>query len=137
MTTESRERIQRYVTHSIQYLDNALIVLRQREAGKASELLWGSMAEALQAVAASRDMHITNHRGLRYFASRLAEELGDRSINDSFVFAERLHSNFHEVELEPKDVAAVVDPIKEAVSKLLKLIPDELLVTQAGQPEPQ
>ena len=124
MTTDAREHLQRYVTSSVRYLENALDSLQRREAGKASELLWGSIAEALQAVAASRSMRLTNHRSLRYFASQLAKELNDRSINDSFVFAERLHSNFHEVELEAEDVAAVVDPIRETVSKLLKLIPN-------------
>jgi hypothetical protein len=123
------------VTISNQYLENALLSLQQGEAGKASELLWGSIAEALQAVAASRSMHLKNHRSLRHFASQLAKEIGDQSINGGFARAERLHSNFHEVELEPEDVAAEVDPIREAVSKLLKLIPDELLVIQPGQSE--
>lgn len=129
MTTDAREHLKRYITNSVRYLENALDSLEKREAGKASELLWGSIAEALQAVAASRNMHLANHRSLRYFASQLAKELEDRSINDSFIFAERLHSNFHEVELEVEDVAAMVDSIKETVSKLLKLIPEELLTT--------
>lgn len=133
MTTPALERVQRYIASSNQYLENALLSLQQGEAGKASELLWGSIAEALQAVAASRSMHLKNHRSLRFFASQLANELGDRSINDSFVLAQHLHSNFHEVELEVEDVAAVVDPIRDAVSTLLKLIPAEMLTTLADE----
>ncbi len=38
-----------------------------------------------------------------------------------------LHSNFYEVELEPVDIGAVVEPIRNTVAKLLALIPEEAL----------
>lgn len=108
-------------------MENALVFLQRGEAGKASEFLWGSVAEALQAVAASRGVRLANHRSLRYFATTLAKELGDRSLIEGFSHADRLHSNFYEVELELADVAAVVEPIRNTVAKLFALIPEEAL----------
>ena len=124
---EARETIRKYVLASLHYMENALIMLDNREAGKASELLWGSMAEALQAVAASRDIRLKNHRSLRWFMAELSKELGDKSIVDGYYHAERLHTNFHEVDLTPEDIALVLEPIRETVKKLLDLIPKELV----------
>ena len=108
-------------------MENALVFLQKGEAGKAGEFLWGSVAEALQAVATSRGMHLANHRSLRYFAGVIAKELGDAALAQGFSDADRLHSNFYEVELELADVAAVLEPIRTTVAKLLALIPPEAL----------
>lgn len=125
--TVDRGRLRRYVVSSQHYLENALAFLQLGEAGKASELFWGSIAEALQAVAAWRGTHLANHRSLRFWAAAIAKELNDPTINEGFIFAERLHSNFHEVELEVVDVATTVEPIRRTVEKLLALIPPEAL----------
>ncbi len=130
MTTESRDKVVKYRDASRHYLENALVMLEKGEASKAGELLWGSVAQALQAVAAVRGTRLANHRSLRWFASNVAKELGDRSISNGFWQAEALHSNFHEVELTPEEVASTVDSITEAASRLLALIPEELVESQ-------
>ena len=127
MATEARHAIRKYVIASLHYMENALLMLNNRDSGKASELLWGSMAEALQAVAASRGIRLANHRSLRWFIASLSKELSDKSIVGAFYQAENLHSNFHEVELTPEDVAMVVEPIRTTVARLLDLIPKELV----------
>jgi hypothetical protein len=126
---EAREITRKYVLASLHYMENALIMLNKQEAGKASELLWGSMAEALQAVAVSRNKNIRlkNHRSLRWFTAELSKELGDKSIVAAFYQAEHLHSNFHEVELTAQEVSMVLEPIRDTVKKLLDLIPKELV----------
>lgn len=126
MTTAPPETVKKYVFASRHYLENALLMLNNQEAAKASELLWGSVAQALQAVAASRNIRLSNHRSLSWFVSSLARELNDRALLDGFWRAQALHSNFHEVDLTVEDVAGVVDHIRTAVSKLLALIPSEL-----------
>lgn len=127
MTTAAQETVKRYVLASRHYLENALVMLNNQEAPKASEFLWGSVAQALQAVAASRNIRLSNHRSLRWFVSTLARELNDRTLLDGFGQAQVLHSNFHEVDLAVEDVAVVVDPIRGLVSRLLALIPNELI----------
>ena len=127
MTSQPEEDIKRYVANAVNYLENALVALQNAEAGKAGELLWGSVAEALQAVAASKGSRLANHRSLRYFATTLAKELQDPSLAEGFRLADGLHSNFYEVELEPQDVEVVVEPLRRTVLKLLALIPTEIL----------
>ena|SRR3990172_3402692 len=127
MVTEAREAVKKYELASLHYMENALLMLNSRDAGKASELLWGSVAAALKAVAASRGIRLANHRSLRWFISTLSSELGDRTLVDGFWQAEALHSNFHEVDLTPEDVAVLVEPIRKTVERLLALVPPELL----------
>ena len=127
MATDAREAARKYVLAALHYLDNALELLNKKEPAKAGELLWGSVAQALQAVAASRNKRLSNHRSLRWFASQLARELGDKTLLDGFRRAEYLHSNFHEVDLTVEDVAIDVDSIQAVVSRLLSLVPLELV----------
>ena len=46
-----KEATRNYVFHCHQYMDNALGALGKDEPGKAGELLWGSFAQAVHAVA--------------------------------------------------------------------------------------
>jgi len=108
-------------------MQNGQLMLNKQEAGKASELLWGGVSQALEALAESRNMRLANHRSLRYFVSELSRETGDRSINNAFYQAETLHSNFHSVDMSVENVAANVDAIRELVSKVLAMIPVELV----------
>ena len=127
MATEARQTIRKYVAASLHYLENALVLLQKEEPAKAGELLWGSTAQAIQALAASRGRLLTNHRSLRWFITTLAKERNDRTLVDNFRRAEYLHSNFHEVDLSVEDVALDVDSIRELVNSLLSLIPTELV----------
>ncbi len=126
MATEAREKVRNYIIASLHYLENALLMIQQSEAGKASELLWGSVAEALQALAASRGKELGSHHSMHWFIGVLSKELNDPSIVEAFYVAENLHhKGFHEVELDIKDVEQVVETIRKLVAKLLSLIPKE------------
>jgi hypothetical protein len=127
--TEAQEKVRNYATASLHYIENALLMIRQGETEKASELLWGSVAEALQALAISRGVKpLKNHKSLRWFVGVISRELDDSDIAKTFHAAENLHhKGFHEVELELRDVALLVEPIRKMVKRLLDSIPKELL----------
>ena len=122
---EVKERIEKYKAQSIHYLENAFIFIEAGDSEKASEFLWGSMAEALKAVAASRDIWLKSHRDIRNYAKELAEALQDGSIGHTFDNAQALHSNFYESGLILEDVVTCAEDVKDAVGKLLGLIPEE------------
>ena len=82
MTLNPSLAVQTHAIHSIQYLENALIAFQNREAGKAGELLWGSVAQALEAVAAYNNRTIQSHRDLKNFAIHLSKDLDDEAIID-------------------------------------------------------
>jgi hypothetical protein len=123
MTTGAGVAVQRYALHAQQYLGNALLALQSGEAGKAGELLWGSVAEALHAVAAINNRPVRTHRDLKNFAMQLARDLNDQTIEKDFVVAESLHHNFYDVQQEPQDIAIVVPTVQELVKRLLGLLP--------------
>lgn len=128
MATEAREKVRKYAAASLHYIDNAKKMLLENEPGKASELLWGGVAEAVQALAASRGKLLSSHRSMHWFIGELSKELNDATIAEAFYAAENLHHNgFHEVELETRDVALVFETVTKLVSKLLGLIPNEIL----------
>ena len=117
----------------MEYMENGQLMLNKREAGKASELLWGGVAQALEALAKSRNMpRFSRHHSLRYFAGVISRETGDSSINNVFYQAEALHKNFYSVEMTAQNVATNVAAIRDLVSKLLSMIPPELVNQKAA-----
>ena len=122
---EAKKRINKYKTQSVHYFENALHFLETSDAEKASEFLWGSMAQALKAVAASRDITLRSHKNVRDYAMELARTLQDESIRHAFDYAQSLHSNFYESGLLLEDVVMGAEDVKKAVAKLLNLIPEE------------
>lgn len=126
LINEARDSVRKHVLACLEYMANGQLMLDKREAGKASELLWGGVSQALEALAESRNIRLSSHRSLRHFVSQLSRETGDRSINDVFYQAEGLHSNFHAVDMTVEDVASNVDAIRDLVSKVLSMIPPEL-----------
>ncbi|GAH82404.1 unnamed protein product, partial [marine sediment metagenome] len=112
-----REVLEKYKAQSVHYLENAYKSIDAGDSEKASEFLWGSMAEAIKAVAATKGVTFRGHRQLWDYAESLSKELDDKSIFDSFLHANSLHSNFYESELELKDVIRIADEVRMTVGK--------------------
>ena len=119
---DTKEKVEKYASQSLRYLKNASKFIDAGNSEKASEFLWGSMAQALKAVAASNDIHLGNHRQIWNYAESLTKELEDKSIYDAFIQANYLHTNFYESELELKNVRRIAENIRLAIGKLLSLI---------------
>ena len=122
---EIKERIKRYKAQSSHYLENAFIAIEDGNLEKASEFLWGGMAQALKAVAASKEIQIRSHKQLRDYAMELAKALQDDDIRHAFNNAQSLHSNFYESGLILEDVVMGAEDVKATVAKLLSLILEE------------
>jgi len=122
---EVAKRIKRYRTQSVHYFENALKFIELGDAEKASEFLWGSMAQALKAVAASRDTRLKSHKDIRDYAFEIARALPDESIRHAFNSAQSMHSNFYESGLLLEDIVVAAEDVKAAVAKLLSRIPEE------------
>lgn len=116
---------ERYKAQSLHYLNNAFASIEAGEAEKAGEFLWGSIAEALKAVAASKGMELESHAKLWRYAQALAKEMGDKAIYNVFALASSLHKNFYESGLDLKDVSIQAQDIKAMVEKLLGLISED------------
>ncbi len=119
------ELLEKYKSQSIHYFENALNYIQVGDAEKASEFVWGSMAEALKAVAAKKGIRLWNHDDIGDYAKKLAKELGNEEITKAHGLASSLHSNFYEAGLRIEDVRLRLDQIKGTIKKLLELVTEE------------
>jgi hypothetical protein len=123
MTADNR--VEKHRKQSYHYFDNAVRYLAVGDSEKASEFLWGSMAQALKALAASRGITLPSHNQLRWYAQGLAKELDDNGIYDVFREAQSLHSNFYETGLQVEDVATSMERTKKTIARIMSYIPEE------------
>ena len=122
---DTKVKVEKYAGQSLHYLRNASKFIDDGDSAKASEFLWGSLAEALKALALSKGIRLEKHREIWNYVESLTKEREDKNIYDVFLHANSLHKNFYEFELELKDVRRIAEDIRIAVAKLLGLIPKE------------
>ncbi len=122
---DTKGKAEKYASQSLRYLQNASKFIDDGNSDKASEFLWGSMAQALKAVGANNGILLRGHRQIWNYAEALTKEMKDKSIYDAFLHANSLHTNFYESELELKDVRRMAEDIRIAVGTLLNLIGKE------------
>jgi len=119
------ELLEKYKAQSVHYFENALSSIEAGDAEKAGEFVWGSMAEALKAVAAKKGIKLGRHQDIEDYAKNLAKELGDEEITKAHGLASALHSNFYEAGLRIEDVRLRLDQIKGTIRKLHGLVSEE------------
>ena len=119
---DAKAKVEKYAVQSQRYLRNASKSIDAGDSDKASELLWGSMAEALKAVALSKGKELNAHWDIGDYARKLAKQMRDESILDVYGTASYLHSNFYEAGLSLDEVQTYAERIKTTVGKLLNLI---------------
>ena len=122
---DAKAKLEKYAGQSRHYLLNASKFIDAGDSEKASEFLWGSLAEALKALALSKGIYLRKHHQIWNYAETLTKELEDKSIYDTFLHANTLHINFYESDLELRDVRRMAEDVKTTVGKLLRLIPRE------------
>ena len=112
-------RKKRYIERTNKYYKNGLRFLNENEVEKASEMLWGSAAQAVKAVAAERGRELRAHHLLSKFVRELSKESQEPELANEFDAIQGLHSNFYESELTIEDVAARVETVKKFVIRML------------------
>lgn len=122
---EPKVKVERYAGRSLHYLRDAAKFIDKGDAEKASEFLWGSIVQALKALALSRGFLLKNHAKIWDYVDALSKDLGNKDIRDAFVSANLLHTNFYEAELGLERVRILADDVRIAVGKLLNLISQE------------
>ncbi|MCK4455451.1 MAG: hypothetical protein KAU99_03790 [Thermoplasmata archaeon] len=92
----SSSPVHEYLRTRDEYFRNAETLLGKRESRKASELLWGAIAQGVKALAAGKSVMIETHGGLFEFVRELAKETGREDLYDSFLELQVLHKNFYD-----------------------------------------
>ena len=115
------------MTRSQEYLRNAYTSLEQNEVEKAGEFLWGSMVQAIKAIAAFKDVELRSHEAIWTYVRQLSRELGDEAMFGAFRDANSLHQNFYESDLTREVVLTHGEMIRRAVRRSLAMLPPEVL----------
>jgi uncharacterized protein (UPF0332 family) len=110
-----------YSKQSHRLVQNAQKFLEKGDLDKASEFLWGGVAQAVKALAAKRGLMLKTHGELWEFMRELAMEINDPTLYEDFRTANYLHSNFYEVELGPHEILSAAEKVKRLVSHLFEL----------------
>lgn len=121
---DAKTKVNKHKKLSIHYFENAIKFIDKGDAEKASEFLWGSLAQAVKAVAANKNIELKSHNKLKDYTLALARELKDDSIRHTFDYAQNLHSNFYESGLLLEDVVRASEDVKKTVRQLLDLVPE-------------
>ena len=91
-------------------------------------VLWGSLAQAIKAVAALRKINLPTPGAIWEFTRQLCQEIGDSSLFDAFKDANRLHANFYEAGMTREMVIDSEVTIRQGVARLIGLIPPEVMI---------
>ena len=125
---DAEAKVKKYAGQSRHYLLNASKFIDAGDSEKASEFLWGSLAEAVKAVVLSKGFQLKKHGEIWTYVENLTKELEDKGIYDAFRHAHDLHINFYESDIELRGVRRMAEDIKVVQDKLLNLIPGEGLL---------
>ena len=121
------EKVRKLRDLSIHYFGNAIRFLKLGELEKASEFLWGSIAESLKAIAATKAIELKSHEDIREYARQVSKELQDEGVWYVFDQAQGLHSNFYESGLKKEYVEMSAENVRKVLSVLNSLLPEELI----------
>ena len=97
------ELVEQYKTTADHYLAKAAQLWNKSEIRKASEMLWGAIAQYLKALAACKGQAISTHRKFYPFVRQLAKERKNPYLRKEFVELGLLHNNFYDEEIPPED----------------------------------
>ena len=121
-----KRQAKRYKTLGARYLSDALVEMRHARWQQAEELLWGSLAATIKAVAWSRGVDLQASSQVEEWAASLARETKDRRIRDAFSRLSGLSTLFdrvHDSRVNAERLLLELDEVESAVRRMWQLIP--------------
>ena len=119
---------QKYASMAQNFRASAWEHLDKGDLPQASNKAWGLVAETVKAISAHHGLIIHSHRAIWMVATALARLVGDsgdmetrRWINNSFVVARNLHSNFYDGRAPEDEVRAGLILCEELSERLYEL----------------
>lgn len=120
---EPLEKSLQYEKRAEEYLANAGDFIVKRKFAKASEFLWGAVAEHIKAISVLYERPPTRHRDIIEVGKRMAIQLEDQ---DMFKLIDReaqaLHANFYEEFLSEEAFADHYAAVLRLVNKLRSVL---------------
>lgn len=111
-----------YLRQSQNYFKNAQELYARGETAKATELVWGSVAEAVKALAASRGLDLRTHQSLRQYLRKVAGQVNDVELYELFNDVEGAHRNFYQEFMQDWEVRRTFDKAVKFLEKSHRLL---------------
>jgi len=123
LSRSGERKVQEYLKTRDRYLLNAFKSASEREFRKASEFLWGAVALEIKLFALiKKSRALAKHEDLRDFVRMLAKEAGVPEIYEAFQLIERLHVNFYDEVLDPRDFELYLKKALWFINKLEEML---------------
>ena len=130
-TTSREERADARKKAARRLLQDAEAEFDKGDMVRASENGWEAGAEAIIAAGILRGVECENYREMRYVATDLVKETGNRTLGNLFIAIESLYVNTSQDWMPPKEVRFWLDRARKYV-EILETIP-----APEGEPKPR
>ena len=114
-----------HVQTAQEFLEKAEAEFEAGDILQGSEKLWGAATHAIMANAQLRGWNFGSHRAMAQAVDRLAEEVGDTSLQDGFGVSEKCHANYYHDFMEDYELTRARTIVPRFVNRLLTLLPSE------------
>ena len=119
-------RIRKHLSKAREYWSKWPAYLAEGDLCQAGEKGWGAVSQLAKAVATHRGWNHFGHEEIRAVIRQLADESGNReAIRRSLMYAEVLHGNFYEINLDRVDTELALTDAKFLMTVLWGLLPQE------------
>jgi len=123
LRVRAEREIREYLETRDRYLLNAFRFIGEGEFRKASEFLWSAVALEIKLFALlKKNLALAKHEDLRNFVRTLAKEAGAPEVYEAFQLIERLHVNFYDEVLDPRDFELYLKKALWLINKLEEML---------------
>ena len=124
--TRRDARIRKHLPKAKEYWSKWPAYLADDDLCQAGEKGWGAVAQLAKAVATHRGWNHFGHEEIRAVIRQLADESENSdAIRRSMMFAEMLHGNLYEINLDRMDTELALTDAKFLMAVLWNLLPHE------------
>ena len=123
-----QERVHRYASWSSRYRASALREIRAGNWERAEELLWGSLAGAVKAVALSRGVELRDDEDTKRYLTVLAGERKNRRFGNAFDQLSSYSDILYRIQdstLGPDRLYNLVERVSYVVENLWEMLPPD------------
>ena len=123
------KEVSKYLIMRDHYLSNAEDMIKKNNLRKASELLWGAIAQTIKSLASLSNIGIYSHNQFKLYIKDLSRQLKDKYLSLTFSYLENLHRNFYDEKIPEEEFP---EYYKETILFIKKL--DKIAIEKIKKP---
>lgn len=118
------EQVKEHLERSSTYWRQAQEHHKRGETEKTTELAWGSVTQAIMALALARgNRRLRTHREVKAYTKNAATQLGDKELAELFADGEAAHANFYQDFMDEQEVRDIIAKMGKLLEKIHRLMP--------------